>query len=167
VSVRVRPAGEADVPEIRRVLEAAFPTSAEADLVERLAANRDLATSFVAVEDGVTVGTIAFSRMNVVADDVRVPALALGPLAVVPERQRRGIGRLVECGLAAANGGGTSLVFVVGEPEVYGRFGFRAETAAPFASPYAGPHFMAQWLSSPRMPVSGRADHAPAFADLP
>ena len=46
----------------------------------------------------------------------------------------------------------------------YGRFGFRAETAAPFASPYAGPYFMALFLDSGlERPESGRADYAPAF----
>jgi putative acetyltransferase len=167
VTLRVRPALEEDKAAIRAVLTAAFPSSAEAELVERLAGDGDLVFGFCAVDEGEVVGYAAFSRMTVVADDARVPALALGPVAVVPERQRRGIGgQLLESGLAAANGRGIHLVFVLGEPDFYGRFGFRAQTAAPFASPYAGPHFMAQWLSSPRAPASGRADYAPAFVAL-
>jgi len=167
VSVRVRPAIPDDAPAVRAVLTAAFPTSAEAQLVQRLAADGDLVLGFVAAEEEEIVGYAAFSRMAVTADDAPVPALGLGPVAVLPQRQRRGIGgRLIECGLAAANGRGIPLVFVLGDPLYYGRFGFRAGTAAPFASPYAGPHLMAQWLSSPRTPASGRADYAPAFAQL-
>jgi len=117
--------------------------------------------------DGEVVGHIAFSRMTVSSDGERVTALGLAPVAVLPSHQKQGIGgRLIERGLAAANGRGTCLAFVLGDPDLYGRFGFRCETAAPFASPYAGPHFMAQWLSSPRAPASGRADYAPAFGRL-
>ena len=87
--------------------------------------------------------------------------------AVLPGHQKQGIGgRLIERGLAAANGRGAAIAFVVGDPDYYGRFGFRCETAAPFASPYAGPHFMAQWPSSPRVPAAGQADYAPAFGRL-
>jgi putative acetyltransferase len=165
--MRIRPALDEDAAAIRAVLTEAFPTPGEADLVARLAADGDLVFGFVAVGDGEVVGYCAFSRMTVTADEARVPALALGPIAVLPARQGEGIGgRLIECGLAAANGRGIAIVFVLGEPELYGRFGFRAQTAAPFASPYAGPHLMAQWLSSPRAPASGRADHAGAFATL-
>lgn len=167
MNTRVRPALEEDAAAIRELLCTSFPTSAEAELVEQLASDGALVLGFVAIEDGEVVGYAAFSRMIVVADEVRVPALALGPIAVVPERQGRGIGRrLIECGLAAANGRGIAIVFVLGEPGLFGRFGFRAETAAPFASAFSGPHLMAQWLSSPRMPTTGRADYARAFARL-
>ena len=165
--MRVRPAAETDAVEVRSVLTAAFPTAAEADLVEALARDGDLVLGFVAVDDGQVIGYAAFSRMAVVADQVRVAALALGPIAVLPGFQRRGIGgRLIESGLAAANGRGVPLVFVLGDPDFYSRFGFRGQAAAPFASPYAGPHLMAQWLSSPRVPASGCAEYAPAFASL-
>ena len=163
----VRPAADEDAPAIREVLTTAFPTADEADLVVRLAGDGDLVLSFVAAVDGKVVGHIAFSRMTVTADGDRVPALGLAPVAVHPSHQRSGIGgRLIERGLAAANGSGTAIVFLVGDPDYYGRFGFRCETAKPFASPYAGPHFMAQWLSSPRVPTSGQADYAPAFGRL-
>ena len=167
MTVAIRPAADDDAPAIREVLAAAFPTTAEADLVEQLAADGDLALGFVAAVDGKIVGHIAFSRMTVAAEGERVPALGLAPVAVLPAHQKSGIGgRLIERGLAAANGRGTALVFLVGDSDYYGRFGFRCETAAPFASPYAGPHFMAQWLSSPRAPASGQADYASAFGRL-
>jgi len=164
----VRPAAAAeDQAAVRRVLTAAFPTDAEADLVERLAADGDLALSFVAVSDGVVVGYAGFSRMRVTADGESVRALALAPVAVLPDHRRRGIARrLIERGLAAANGGGAVLVFVLGNPDFYGRLGFSTEVARPFASPYAGPALQAQWLSSRRAVTSGRAEHAPAFAGL-
>ncbi len=167
MTARVRPAVETDRGGIRQVLTTAFPAVDEADLVEQLRRDGDMAVELVAVEDGRIVGQIGFSRMKVVADGAPVPALGLAPVALLPSHQRHGIGgRLIQSGLAAANGRGIALVFVLGDPDYYGRFGFRLEAAAPFASPYAGPHFMAQWLSSPRSPAEGRADYAPAFGGL-
>ena len=56
---------------------------------------------------------------------------------------------------------------MLGEPDYYCRFGFAAQTAAPFASPYAGPYFMALALAPGLVPpVSGTAVYAPAFAAL-
>src|SRR3546814_3428752 len=59
------------------------------------------------------------------------------------------------------------LMFVLGEPGYYGRFGFSAENAEGFDSPYAGPYFMAIELQG-GLPCGprGLADHAPAFAAL-
>jgi putative acetyltransferase len=167
MTLRVRNAEASDAEAVRALLTGAFPTPAEADLVERLAADGDLALGFVALLDGLVVGYAGFSRMAVEADGERVTALALAPVAVAPSHQRRGIGgRLIECGLAAANGRGVNIVFVLGDPDYYGRHGFSAGAAAPFRSAYSGPQLAAQWLSSPRSPVDGRADYPPAFASL-
>ena len=55
----------------------------------------------------------------------REDALALGPMAVLPSHQNRGIGtRLVRDGLEACRGRGAPLVFVLGHPGFYPRFGF-------------------------------------------
>ena len=52
-------------------------------------------------------------------------AMALAPMAVVPERQRAGIGsELVRDGLARCRLRGVEAVFVVGHPAYYPRFGF-------------------------------------------
>jgi putative acetyltransferase len=95
------------------------------------------------------------------------PMRGLAPVAVLPERQRQGVGSaLVEAGLAEARAAGIDIVFLLGEPEYYGRFGFEPLVAQPFASPYAGPYFQALVLSDIALPASGSADYAPAFAAL-
>lgn len=164
----IRPAGPQDSDVIRMIYLAAFETPLEADLVEQLVADDDAEISLVAEEDGAVVGHILFSRMRVEADGRRVDALGLAPVAVIPERQRRGIGSaLIEAGLREAEAAGAEIVFLVGEPEYYRRFGFDAATAKPFASPYAGPYFQAKLLRNDfRLPESGRAEYAPAFAEL-
>ena len=162
----VRSANKADLDAIRTVHSQAFPTAAEADLVERLHADGDAAVSMVA-DDGGIVGHMLLSRMRVDADGRRIRALALAPVAVLPERQGQGIGSaLVEASLAAAREQGAQIVFLLGEPEYYSRFGFDAATAAPFSSPYAGPYFQALLLDGLSLPASGTAEHAPAFAEL-
>ncbi len=71
-------------------------------------------------------------------------SLALGPVAVVPDRQGHGIGiRLVRAGLELARERGWRSVFVLGDPSFYGRLGFRADLAEGAVVPWAGPNFQA------------------------
>ena len=157
-----------DAAGIRNVHAAAFPTELEADLVERLVRDGDSVISLVACEDGAVVGHVLLSRMEVLGDGRRVDALGLGPVAVLPERRSQRIGsELIEAGLRLARELGAKVVFVLGEPEYYGRFGFDEKAARPFASPYAGPYFQAKILAAGfELPAGGTADYAPAFAEL-
>ena len=167
MSLAIRPEQGDDAEAIRAVLLAAFPTADEADLVERLHNDFDSEISLVAEEKGRIVGHVMMSRMLVEGGGRRFRALGLAPLAVLPERQRADIGgALVRNALARAHRLGEQLVFVLGAPAYYERFGFSAATAAPFASPYAGPHLMALSLGDIELPAQGRADYAPAFASL-
>lgn len=163
----VRAATSADAPAIARIHTGAFPTPAEARLVERLHADGDVLVSLIAEDAGAALGHVLFSRMTVEADSAPVAAAGLAPVAVIPERQARGVGAaLIEAGLAALTEQGVALCFVLGDPRYYGRFGFEVVTARPFASPYAGRHLLARWLGTPRAVASGRADYAPAFAEV-
>ena len=167
MSVAVRPADTRDAPAIRALHLAAFPTAAEADLVDRLEEDGDRVLSLVAEDGPQIIGHILMSRMRVEGGGRSFRALGLAPVAVLPERQGEGVGRaLVGEALACAVAGGEELVFVVGEPDYYGRFGFSTATAAPFASPYAGPYLMAQAFGDVTLPPSARADYPPAFAGL-
>lgn len=154
----------ADITGIRAVESAAFPTLAEADLVDRLRADRDVVFSLVAIDVAIetkqVVGHALFSKM-------RSPdqALALAPVAVLSSHRRKGIAAaLIREGLRLASEGHWHGVFVLGGP-YYRRFGFEPTVAAGFASPYAGPHLMALALD-PAFPKHGRAEHARAFAGL-
>jgi putative acetyltransferase len=164
----IRPAEPGDNAGIRSVHLAAFPTSAEADLVEALAREGDEAVSLVATAQGEIVGHVLLSRMAVSADGRPLRALGLAPVGVLPGFQGSGIGSaLIHAALGIAGATGEALVFVLGEPDYYGRFGFSAAAAAPFASPYAGPYFMALPLRPDILaPAHGEAAYARAFSDL-
>ena len=161
----VRPAEPRDASAIRAVHSAAFPTAAEADLVERLDRDADSVVSLVAAREGEIVGHLLLSRMAVAGDGRRYRALGLGPVAVLPQFQRCGIGSsLIAGGLGIARATGEDYVFVLGEPHFYTRFGFAVETAAPFASPYAGPYLLALRFGDGAPPTQGSAAYAAAFS---
>lgn len=145
----IRPETPGDIAVIRRVHTEAFGQPDEADLVEVLRAAGALRIALVAVEDGAVVGHIAFSPVVVQDGTSTLNALGLAPLAVLPAWQRRGIGsRLVRAGLAACGKTPYGLVFVLGAPRFYGRFGFKPAEPLGLTWEYGGPPdaFMVQAL---------------------
>lgn len=152
-----------DIAAIRAVVSAAFPGPAEASLVDRLREDGDLTYSIVAAEGAEVVGHVAYSPMT-----APFRALGLGPIAVRPDRQGTGVGRLLlESSLRRAADDGWLAVFLLGDPAFYEKFGFSVAMAAGFTTPYAGPHWMVRPLGSDRLPVlTGVVDYAPAFAAL-
>jgi putative acetyltransferase len=123
--ITIRPETPTDIEAIHHVNAAAFNEALEADLVDALRANGHLTLSLVAERDGEIVGHIAFSPATVSSPDGDWNALALGPLAVLPSHQRTGAGSaLVHAGLAACLEIGHAVVFLLGHPTYYPRFGF-------------------------------------------
>ncbi|MBF8186163.1 N-acetyltransferase [Nonomuraea sp. K274] len=124
-----RPETERDIPAIREVNLAAFPTPMEADLVDALRADPAwLPGLSLVAEDaaGEVVGYALLTRCHV-GDS---PAVALAPCAVLPARQRQGAGSAaIRAGLAAARAMGENLILVLGHPEYYPRFGFARASA--------------------------------------
>jgi putative acetyltransferase len=138
----IRYAKPADHAAIAAVNTAAFGRAGEADLVTRLRADEDVMFELVAEEAGEVVGHILFSRLW--ADRSELYA-ALGPIAVLPDRQRSGLGgSLIRSGLECVREFGAHGVLVLGHPAYYPRFGFSAAAAAQVRSAYSGdPAFMA------------------------
>lgn len=167
MNIIVRPEAGADAEAIRAVHLLAFhPSIDEADLVARLHDDGDSVLSLVAEHKGEIVGHAMLSRMSVSGDGRAYRALGLAPVGVRPWAQDGGVGsKLIRAALAEAETAGEELIFVLGDPDYYARFGFSQDAAMPFASPYAGTWFMARWLHPPSGPPrSGVAAYAPAFA---
>jgi predicted N-acetyltransferase YhbS/RimJ/RimL family protein N-acetyltransferase len=123
--ITVREERASDVDAIHRVEAAAFPTDAEAKLVDELRRSGALTLSLVADVAGEVVGHIAFSPISVDSEAGRVVGVGLAPMAVLPAQQRRGIGaRLIEEGLARLRAAGHRFCVVLGHPDYYPRHGF-------------------------------------------
>jgi putative acetyltransferase len=138
----------ADDAAIRRLNDDAFGGQYESRLVEELRAASLAAIELVAVESDVVVGHILFSVLPITMDGKTVRALALAPMAVRPDRQRRGVGSaLVRAGLDEARKRQWQAVIVLGHPTYYPRFGFSAGLARPLKAPFSGAAFMALELA--------------------
>ena len=134
---------------IHRVNEAAFGGSEEATLVDKLRADGHVLLSLVAELESGIVGHILFSRMWIKnPTSALVSAVALAPVAVLPEHQRQGIGgRLIRHGLELLRGQGEKIVIVLGHPGYFPKFGFSVEKARLLESPFPAEAFMAIELS--------------------
>ncbi len=166
----IRPIEPADFDVVDAVHRAAFASTAfghqgEADLVHTVHADGDALVSLVAEAYGQIIGHALFSRMEVEADGEALKGAGLAPVGVLPKLHSGGVGSaLIWRGIEMLQALDIQISFVLGHPDYYPRFGYSAATARPFASPFAGPHFMALLLDkSVQLPESGRARYAPAF----
>jgi putative acetyltransferase len=120
-----------DHSAIRDVVVEAFGRAQEADLIEGLRRDGALAISLIAEIDGRVCGHVALSPMKSPSR-----TLALAPLAVENTSRRQGIGAaLVRRAIDIAKLERSEMIFVVGDPAYYVRFGFTAAAAAAFPSP--------------------------------
>lgn len=123
----IRPESTVDHDAIRRVVSAAFGSPVEAQLVDRIRASPEYVPemALVAEVDGEVVGHVMISHAALRHREGVRRISMLSPLAVLPERQRSGIGTaLVRAALDVAEARGELLVVLEGSPTYYGRLGF-------------------------------------------
>ncbi|MEQ9455376.1 MAG: N-acetyltransferase [Phycisphaeraceae bacterium] len=158
-----RPYTPADEPALTRMVEAAFADQhQDPEIAELIAAlHRDPSAaphvSLVVEDDGVLAGHVLFTPAHLVPDTLsptsaQPPALAiLAPLAVHPDHQRRGLARaLIEHGLNRLRAAGVQLVFVLGDPAFYSRFGFTPAMPRRLRPPYNLPEaWHDAWMLQP------------------
>jgi putative acetyltransferase len=132
-----------DHEAIAKLNDRAFGGTFESELIDRLRADGLVAASLVAEDESSILGHILLSRLDVTAGRRKLNALALAPMAVIPERQRQGIGSaLVRAAIEAARDAEADVIVVLGHPAFYPRFGFSAARAAKLKSPFSGEAFM-------------------------
>jgi len=138
----VRPERAADYEAIYQINREAFGKDNEARLVDALRSLPGFIPelSLVAEEDGRLLGHVMFSPGVIETEDGEIPAIALGPVAVVPAEQNRGIGSmLIRQGLEDCRRLGHRLVIVLGHSWYYPRFGFTPARAMGIDAPFPCP----------------------------
>jgi predicted N-acetyltransferase YhbS len=175
MTIRLAPLSEADPLAIERLLDAAFGADRHTRTAYRIRAGMAAidGLSFAALDDDVLVGTI--QSWPVAIGDA--PVVLVGPVAVAPDRQRAGIGRMLMTRLIKT--APDTAMAMIGDPEYYGRFfGFTAaatggwEVPGPFerhrllarnadALPRTGVLGPLSWLVAPD-PIRGRASSSVA-----
>ncbi len=125
----IRDETSSDIEAISKVTIAAFKNLAISNHTEQFIINalreaHALTISLVAEIDGQVVGHIAFSPVTI--SDGAIGWYGLGPVSVLPEYQRQGIGKsLIQEGLSLLKELGGQGCALVGDPNYYKRLGFR------------------------------------------
>lgn len=123
--ISIREERPEDIDAIHHVESQAFGQTNQADLVDALRRANKVVLSLVAIEDERVLGHIMFSPAALEHEGEVFDVMALGPVAVLPERQNEGIGSmLVRNGLKRCLERGHDVVFLIGHPNYYPRFGF-------------------------------------------
>lgn len=173
MQIEIREEQPDDIDAIYAVELDAFEQPDEADLVNRLRDAGAIWLSHVALIDGKIVGHALYSMVTVTDGDTVREFPALAPLAVVSKRQQQGIGSaLMTAGLNAARNAGHGLMFLVGHPSYYTRFGFQPAKPLGFTSDYVKDnepheHFMVAILDESLLnTVKGHVRYHAAFEDV-
>ena len=164
IVIEVREEIPSDIAAVRNVNDGAFGQPIEGRIVDALRSNGAVMLSLVALVEGRVVGHILFTPVDVGG----VVAAALGPMAVLPEHQRAGIGGvLVDEGRRRLEAQGCAFVIVIGHSTYYPRFGFVPASRYRISCEWEVPDeaFMILVLDETKMAgVSGLARYRQEFA---
>jgi putative acetyltransferase len=164
--IDIRKERPADITAIRDLIKRAFAQDQEANIVDALRSNGAVWLSLVATLKDRVVGHIMYSPLAV----GQITGAGLGPMAVLPECQRQGIGaKLIDAGNRQLKDDGCPFIVVVGHPEYYPRFGFKPARAQGIACEWEVPDdvFMVLVLDPGKMQgVSGLAKYRREFSGV-
>ena len=138
----IKNATDSDLNCVLGIQTDAFGHNKESNLVNDLL-NDDSAKpllSLLAVDDKEAVGHILFTKVRITGNEDALFAMILAPLAIMPNAQGKGVGgKLIKEGLSQLFEANVNLVFVLGHPEYYPRFGFKPAGIRGFEAPYPIP----------------------------
>ena len=140
--MHIQQASDPHLEEVLNVERTAFGYDKEAELVRDLLDDPTALPrlSLLAFEGERAIGHVLFTsaRLEQTPDAASIALLA--PLAVVPEFQNQGVGgKLIERGIQLLTESGVDLVFVLGHPGYYPRYGFEPAGRLGFTAPYPIP----------------------------
>jgi putative acetyltransferase len=141
-TMHIRTANEADLGDILHVQSHAFGHDKEAGLTHALLHDDSARPllSLLAIDEEEVLGHILFTTVRIAGNRKTVSSMILAPLAVLPAVQNRGVGgALIRAGLDKLSAAGVDLVFVLGHPGYYPRYGFEPAGVHGLAAPYPIP----------------------------
>ncbi len=143
--IQIRESLPNDLSSIEELYPNAFPDEDLLPLVRELLREQAIILSLVGIADKALAGHVMFTTCSIAGRTDKVALL--GPLAVAPAWQRRGIGSaLVRAGLQRLENARTNQVYVLGDPAYYRRFGFEPDDGV--TPPYPLPEeWHAAWQS--------------------
>jgi putative acetyltransferase len=133
---------DTDYPQIYQLLDRAFaPSVSESELVRNLKSHGKIALDFVIEKDRKLPAYLCYSRAY---DEKGAIGYHLAPVAVLPEKQRQGLGKqLIKKSLKKL--GKEQPVYVLGDPQYYRKFGFRIDKTQKCVFDPEGNHFMVRF----------------------
>jgi HAD superfamily hydrolase (TIGR01509 family) len=164
----IRPETPADIPAIHLVEQLAFDRPAEADLVDLCRQRGKVSLSLVAVRAGRISAHVMFTPVTLEPRQDGLRGLGLGPIAVLPEFQRNGIGsRLMQAGLEMCREQEYAFIVLLGDPHYYARFGFTPARNFGLSSEYGdGDEFQVLELTPGVLAgASGQVRYVPEFKE--
>ena len=169
----IRPEQPIDLDQVHDLYRASFPGPSTAELVDAVRSGADFLADLTLVavtDDGSVLGHVLLTRVALQPDEdgePRLDVLSLGPVAVLPPHQDRGIGSaLIREALAVADTRDEPFTVVLGSPALFGRFGFEPAADLDVTGPYesAGDAFAVRPRpGAPAIPA-GTVIYPPAFA---
>ena len=159
-----------DMVAIRKLNDLAFDGTGEGELVDKLRQRKAIALSMVAEDQGKILGHILFTTVTIRNDEQNFTALGIGPMAVLPQYQRKQIGsKLMEAALQKCRELEHEIVVVLGHPEFYPRFGFVPGRTFGISCEFEVPDeaFMVLELKEGALKnINGIAKYQPEFNEL-
>ncbi len=169
--MQIREAVETDLNDVLLIERLAFGYDKEAKLVRDLLHDPSAkpVLSLLAFQKDRALGHILFTTAQLSGGQDSASIVILAPLAIVPDAQKQGIGgKLIEKGLELLSKSGVDLVFVLGHPEYYPRYGFKPAGDLGFEAPYPIPdvHANAWMVQALRSGVTGIVSGKVICADV-
>lgn len=169
--MKIREAKDSDLNDVLLVEKTAFGYDKEANLVKDLLGDPSAKPlcSLLAFNGDKAVGHILFTSATIEGMQNGASISLLAPLAVIPDFQKQGVGgKLIEYGLQHLTNAGVDLVFVLGHPGYYPRYGFKPAGVRGFEAPYPIPeeHADAWMVQELRPGVIGSVSGKIKCADL-